>query len=131
MLKLLMNVKAACKTVGNQFCELPFEFKSKKYSTCIDVDNKGQPWCYTNSTTLDWDFCSLSSCSSTRSKRWKSVWWKILVHDSKCHYTQYLIATLVRFVFHRNYIKESTCFFYHTFDFTKNDWAFWASWFQR
>ena len=59
---------SVCKTVGERFCDFPFEFEGKKYSTCINVDNGGRAWCFTNSTTMEWDSCDTSSCASLKGR---------------------------------------------------------------
>ena len=57
-----------CKTKGNKYCDIPFEFKGKKYSACINVDNGDEPWCFTNTTTMEWEVCSISSCPELKGK---------------------------------------------------------------
>ena len=60
------NKASACKTAQNEFCDVPFEFNGKKYSTCINVDNGGQSWCYTNITTMEWGSCNSLSCQESK-----------------------------------------------------------------
>ena len=38
------------------------------YDTCINLDNGGMPWCFTNESTGRWDTCDASSCSSLEGK---------------------------------------------------------------
>ena len=55
-----------CKTESNEFCEFPFEYKKQKYDTCIDIDNGGKSWCYSNFhkdyRRREWNTCKASSC---------------------------------------------------------------------
>ena len=64
---LIIEVET-CKTKSNEVCKIPFEFKGQKYATCLDTDNDGIPWCYTNMTSMDWKACNLSTCSE-----WKGI----------------------------------------------------------
>ena len=63
---MIIQKTSACKTVRNESCDFPFEFKGKKYSTCINVDNGGQPWCFTNTTTMEWGSCNSFSCPESK-----------------------------------------------------------------
>ena len=52
----------ACKTVGDEVCEIPFQYKGKLFATCINVDNGGRPWCFTDAKNNKWNICDSSSC---------------------------------------------------------------------
>ena len=56
-----------CKTELNRICDIPFDYKGQKYATCIDSDNEGQPWCYTEKT---WDNCKASSCPELKGEKY-------------------------------------------------------------
>ena len=47
-------------TDSSDICDIPFEFKGQKYASCIDVDNGGIPWCYTNTSNKEWNTCNAS-----------------------------------------------------------------------
>ena len=51
-----------CKTKPGMPCELPFAYNGNYYDTCINVDNDGVPWCYTNATLKYWGICDTSTC---------------------------------------------------------------------
>ena len=58
----MISDELACKTIDGSPCDIPFLFKGQYYGTCINVDNGGEPWCYTNMPTMEWNSCTVSSC---------------------------------------------------------------------
>ena len=48
--------------MGDEVCDIPFQYKGKLYATCINVDNGGQAWCFTDAKNNNWDVCDSSSC---------------------------------------------------------------------
>ena len=57
-----------CKTKTGVPCDVPFLYEKMYYDTCINVDNGGVSWCYTNGTNKDWGVCNLTSCPNAHSK---------------------------------------------------------------
>ena len=57
-----------CKADNGISCDVPFVYQGEYYDSCINVDNGGIPWCYTNSTKKDWGTCSFKSCSTLQSR---------------------------------------------------------------
>ena len=51
-----------CKSKNGDLCDIPFVYDGKCYDSCINVDNGGVPWCYTDATNKQWQTCSKSSC---------------------------------------------------------------------
>ena len=47
-----------CKTETGIPCQLPFQYNGNYYDTCINVDNGGVPWCYTNIEKKYWEICN-------------------------------------------------------------------------
>ena len=43
------------------------------YDTCVNVDNGGTPWCYTNMTNKEWDICSAASCPNFQGKFFRYI----------------------------------------------------------
>ena len=56
---------STCLTISGVPCEIPFVYDGNYYDTCINVDNGGVLWCYTNHETKNWDFCDVNTCSIT------------------------------------------------------------------
>ena len=42
-------------------------YEGMYYDTCINVDNGGVPWCYTNTTIMDWEECTSTTCQNLQS----------------------------------------------------------------
>ena len=55
-----------CQTKNGKGCEFPFWYNDRGYAMCIDVDNGGVPWCYTNLQRSTWGNCNISSCPVSR-----------------------------------------------------------------
>ena len=51
-----------CQTKNGKPCEFPFSYNGRSYDMCVDVDNGGVPWCYTNFQRNTWGNCNISSC---------------------------------------------------------------------
>ena len=57
-----IDASKGCKTISGVACDIPFTYNKEYYDTCINVDNGGAAWCYTNATTKIWENCESSSC---------------------------------------------------------------------
>lgn len=65
IISLYFLVSKRSKTKSGSSCHIPFIYNDLHYDTCINVDNGGVSWCYTNITKKEWDICdSLSSPNS-------------------------------------------------------------------
>lgn len=51
-----------CKGVSGGACEIPFTYNGNYYDTCINIDNGGKLWCYTNILNETWEDCDVSTC---------------------------------------------------------------------
>ena len=56
------TVNLSCQTETGIPCQLPFEYNGNYYDTCINVDNGGVPWCYTDLEKKYWEICNNSTC---------------------------------------------------------------------
>ena len=65
---LILSESAECKTRSGIPCQIPFTYGEMHYDTCINIDNGGVPWCFTNQSTGRWDACTASSCSNVEGK---------------------------------------------------------------
>ena len=65
LLAILIGESSVCFTVSRKTCEIPFLYDENYYDTCINVDNGGVPWCYTNSDKGQWEACNIKSCPNS------------------------------------------------------------------
>jgi len=54
------------KTESGTPCEIPFAYKEQTYDTCVNIDNGGVPWCYTNLANQEWETCNKTNCLNLR-----------------------------------------------------------------
>ena len=54
-----------CKSKTGIPCVLPFQYNGNYYDTCINADNGGVPWCYTNVAKNYWEICNNSTCPNS------------------------------------------------------------------
>ena len=80
---MILLASQHCKTTLNEKCEIPFSYKGERYDTCLDVDNGGKPWCYTNATALEWRNCNYSTCPEIKGKNTR----KKKINEIKSHKT--------------------------------------------
>ena len=59
----IILVSEKSKTKSGSSCHIPFIYNDMHYDSCINVDNGGVPWCYTNFTKKEWDTCNNSHSS--------------------------------------------------------------------
>ena len=36
-------------------------YDGKRYDGCIDIDSNGKPWCYTDHSRKEWDYCEMET----------------------------------------------------------------------
>ena len=61
--------KKGCNTNSGIACELPFSYNGAYYDTCINVDNGGVGWCYTNVTSKMWENCDITTCPDVNGRQ--------------------------------------------------------------
>lgn len=73
ILRVIFHILDAqyCVTETNEVCDFPFNYKGEKFASCLDVDNGGQPWCYTNTSSKEWNNCNSSKCLLKEGKKIK------------------------------------------------------------
>ena len=47
-----------CQTEDGETCVFPFIYRGEVYSKCTSV-NADKPWCFTGTSTRNWDYCLL------------------------------------------------------------------------
>ena len=47
---ILSTLISACKTVNDEACDIPFQYRGKTYHTCTYDYSSGKPWCQANIT---------------------------------------------------------------------------------
>ena len=63
---LFTTDRPVCSTDGLIPCVMPFLYQGKYYENCIDIDNGGVPWCYTNVEKKVWGICDMSTCQRSQ-----------------------------------------------------------------
>jgi len=67
---LIKLVCGTCRTVDQNVCNFPFEYKGKTYNSCTDIDDAGRFWCRTSffksesGTQKNWGYCE-AHCTVT------------------------------------------------------------------
>ena len=64
---LFTIVSNRCRTKTGRSCQIPFIYEEMYYDTCINIDNGGVPWCYTNILDMEWDACTNTTCQNLQS----------------------------------------------------------------
>ena len=68
LVNLLKTDQNLCSTEIGEACEIPFQYNQRYYESCIDTNNGGVPWCYTNTEMKHWGVCKKSACPNARGK---------------------------------------------------------------